>query len=249
VDAARAREPTPAGPSPAAGASPAAGSSPPRSPLRAVVRFVGSVLAVSGVLLLADAAVTVAWQEPVTAFLGNAEQNRLEDELAGLEERTAPRPGAPFRPARGARALLRSAGPGDALGRIVLPALDRDYVIVEGTGTAELRQGPGHYEETGLPGMGRTVGVAGHRTTWLAPFRTLDRLDRGDSVVLEMPYGRFTYRVERRRIVDPGDVGVIRDVRGERLVLTACHPLYSAERRIVVFARLADAAPVRRERR
>ena len=58
-----------------------------------------------------------------------------------------------------------------------------------------------------------------------------------------MPYGRFAYRVERTRIVAPTATWVTRRVAYDRLVLTACHPLYSAAERIVVFARLERSAP------
>jgi sortase A len=207
-----------------------------RRALRATLRFVASVLATSGVLLLADAAVTLAWQEPVSALMAMREQAELEDELEELTSRFAAteggNPAGPkaFRPRHGR-----------AFGRIELPTLDRDYVMVEGTDRSTLRKGPGHYPETSLPGEGRTVAVAGHRTTYLAPFRTIDKLERGDRIHLAMPYGRFTYSVEGTRIVRPEDTWVTRRVANERLVLTACHPLYSAEKRIVIFARLVDS--------
>jgi sortase A len=82
------------------------------------------------------------------------------------------------------------------------------------------------------------VAIAGHRTTYGAPFRTIDKLDNGDRIRLEMPYGRFNYRVQKTRIVEPTQVSVKRPVGYDRLILSACHPLYSATKRIVVFARL-----------
>lgn len=91
-----------------------------------------------------------------------------------------------------------------------------------------------------LPGQRGTVGIAGHRTTYGAPFRRIDEIERGDEIVVEMPYARFVYRFERSRIVDPSQVGVVRDVERDRLVLTACHPLYSAAERYVVFARQVE---------
>lgn len=115
------------------------------------------------------------------------------------------------------------------------------YVVVEGTDRATLRKGPGHYPDTPVPGQGGTVAIAGHRTTYLAPFRPLDKLRPGDAIVVRMPYGRFTYRVERTRIVPPTATWVTHRVAYDRLVLTACHPLYSAAQRIVVFARLERA--------
>ena len=83
--------------------------------------------------------------------------------------------------------------------------------------------------------------MAGHRTTYGAPFRRLDQLGRGDRMEMVMPYGRFRYRVERTRIVPATATWVTRKVGHDRLVLTACHPLYSAAQRVVVFARLVDS--------
>jgi sortase A len=113
-------------------------------------------------------------------------------------------------------------------------------VFVQGTDTASLQKGPGHYPDTAFPGQGRTIGIAGHRTTYLAPFRHIDQIDDGDEITLEMPYGTFTYRVSKHEIVDPSDVQIVDDVGHERLVLTACHPVYSAAQRYAVFAELAD---------
>jgi sortase A len=202
--------------------------------LRAIARFVASVMMTSGALLVTDAALTLAWQEPISALVALREQAKLEDQLDDLARPKAKRPGPPrpggFRPRHGR-----------AFGRIELPTLDRDYAMVEGIDTPTLRKGPAHYPDTPLPGQGGTVAVAGHRTTYLAPFRTIDDLHPRNRVVVTMPYGRFTYRVEKTRIVDPEDTWVKRKVGHERLILTACHPLYSAEQRIVVFARLARA--------
>jgi len=116
-------------------------------------------------------------------------------------------------------------------------------VVVAGTGSKALRKGPGHYPSTPLPGVRGTVGIAGHRTTYGAPFRKIDKLRQGDEIEVEMPYGRFTYRVERARIVPPTATWVTNKVSYDRLILSACHPLYSAAKRIVVFARLVQSAP------
>ena len=88
-----------------------------------------------------------------------------------------------------------------------------------------------------MPGLPGTVAIAGHRTTYLAPFRNINELHKGDRIALEMPYANFTYRVQGVRIVSPSEYSVVRRVGYDRLVLTACHPLYSAAQRIVVFAR------------
>ena len=128
-------------------------------PLRAAARFVASVMIVSGALLIADAGVTVVWQEPISALLADRQQAALARELERPGTRDRPKPKL-----------------GDALGRIVLPSIDRSYYVVEGTRTKDLRKGPGHYPDTPLPGERGTVGIAGHRTTHGASFRHIDSL-------------------------------------------------------------------------
>ncbi len=213
----------------------------------AVLRFAAAVMTTSGVLLLADAGVTLLWQEPISALVALRQQSILEDQL-GTDEAVAAELTSE-KLARLARRHERRTGTGEAWGRIELPQPDRDYVMVEGTDEAPLRKGPGHYPETAQPGEGGTVAIAGHRTTYLAPFRTIDQLEPGDEIVVELPYARFTYAVEKQKIVDPSQVSVTRDVgRGERLVLSACHPLYSAAQRLIVFAELDDVEPAQRLR-
>jgi sortase A len=223
-----------------------------RTRVRGALRTLSSILIVSGALLLADAALTVLWQEPLSALYASREQGRLEDELADIERaplaavdrRAIGRLADPGRRlAFSARALRRRTRPGAPLGRLRMPAIGTSDVFVEGTGSSDLRKGPGHYPATPLPGQRGTVAIAGHRTTYGAPFHDLDDLEEGDEIEVEMPYGRFSYRVERTRIVDDEDVSVLRRVGYDRLVLTACHPLYSAAERVVAFARF-----VRRER-
>jgi sortase A len=175
----------------------------------------------SGVLLIADAGITLGWQEPVSSFAASRQQSELGKALEHPSKRI----------------LLKEPLPGDAIGKIELPSLGRHYFVVEGDDGASLRKGPGHYPDTPLPGERGTVAIAGHRTTHGAPFRTIDRLHRGNKIVLSMPYGRFTYTVTKTKIVDPTDVGVKKNVGYNQLILSACHPLYSAAQRVVVFAR------------
>ena len=214
--------------------------------MRAALRFGASVLAVSGALLVADAAATLLWQEPLSALVAARGQAELERELGPAAAGPTRRPIGRGELARLARAQTTKMRRGRAVGRIELPTLRRSSVVVEGTDPDSLRRGPGHYPETPLPGSGRTAGVAGHRTTFGAPFRTVDRLRPGDPIEVEMPYGRLTYRVERTRIVSPRALWVVKPVGYDRLVLTACHPLYSAAQRIVVFARLVKATAPQR---
>ncbi|MBU6337390.1 MAG: class E sortase [Acidobacteria bacterium] len=216
-------------------------------------RTIGTILAVVGALLLLDVVLTVTWREPVTWLLGRDSQSRLSQRLDEVDRSFGasiagqlPERGTPeIRIALAAQAFADRARAGEPLGRIEIPAIGERAVVIQGTGQAELREGPGHYEPTSLPGQRGTVGIAGHRTTWQQPFRHIDRLRPGDRVTMTMAYGRFTYLVEKTRVVAPSQVGVLTAVRGrERIVLTACHPLYSAAQRIVVFARLSSAVPL-----
>jgi sortase A len=212
---------------------------------RALLRFVGAVLATTGVLLLADVAVTLLWQEPISALVAARGQNELASELASVSRRfaraadSAPGGRARFEPAPAARAFAARLGKGHAFGRIDMPTLERSFIVAEGTDTATLRKAPGHYPRTGMPGQGRTVAFAGRRTTYGAPFADLDELRRGERITVTMPYGRFTYRVDQRRIVEPTAWWVTRSAGHERLVLTTCHPPFSAATRLVVRARLS----------
>ena len=220
--------------------------------MKRALKPLSSLLLVVGALLLTDAVVTLVWQEPISAFYAKLEQGRLDGDLAKLEgtEPTAAdrevlsRLGTLDRKlAYAARTLNRRTDDGQPLGRIRMPSIGVTSVVVAGTDGASLRRGPGHYPGTPLPGARGTVAIAGHRTTYGAPFRRLDRLDRGDRIEVRMPYGRFVYEVERERIVPPTATWVTQRVGYDRLVLSACHPLYSAAKRIVVFARLVDTKP------
>jgi sortase A len=220
---------------------------------RPALRALSTVLIVAGSLLLADAALTLTWQEPITALYARVRQDSLSGDLRSLQ-RAAPSelemralqglPSDGGRVAFLARVLERQAPDGSAVGRIRIPSLHANFVVVAGTSTDALRNGPGIYSQTPFPGAPGTVAIAGHRTTYLAPFRHIDSLRPGDRIEIEMPYARFTYAVQGQRIVDPSDIGVIRPVGYPRLVLSACHPLYSAAQRIVVFARLVNTVPL-----
>jgi sortase A len=117
--------------------------------------------------------------------------------------------------------------------------------VVEGTDLDSLRKGPGHYPETPLPGEPGTTAIAGHRTTYGAPFRRIDQLKGGQRIIIDMPDGRFVYRVEGTKIVDDQDLSVLKPAGYRRLMLSACHPLYSAAERIIVYARQVRREPAR----
>ncbi len=219
---------------------------------RRALRVFSSVLIVAGAIVLSDAVATLLWQEPVSAVYAHFQQGELGNQLVELEQAPlapaekralAKIPDPTRRLAFQARALKRRLEPGDPMGRIVIPAISASDVFVQGTGASDLRKGPGHYPATPLPGEHGTVAIAGHRTTYGAPFRNVDKLDPGDRIELRMPYARFIYRVERTKIVPPTELSVTDRVDHDRLVLSACHPLYSAAQRIIVFARLESSVP------
>jgi sortase A len=223
----------------------------PRLPRRASGLLGGLALFV-GIVLIADAIATVVWQDPITAVFTQADQKALSSKLERLER--APLPpntlalvkkagSAEKRMAVLAGDLARRSAAGDPLGRIVVPRAGASFVFVVGTGENSLRKGPGHYVGTALPGQHGTVAIAGHRTTYSAPFRRVDRLRRGDRITLTMPYGRFSYRVEGKRVVAPSAVSVLQHVRYDRLVLTTCTPPFSATKRLILTAREDRAKP------
>jgi sortase A len=230
--------------------------------VRRLIRDISSVLILSGLLLVADAGVTLVWQEPVTAAIGLILRGQVDQRF--LSYRTAPLTQID----KHALVTLRNTDQrlaylarreehqirtgqiraGDAVGKIDIPKIGADYDIIQGTDTLSLEKGPGHYPSTALPGLGRTVAIAGHRTTYLAPFRHVDALRPGDRIFVRMPYGRFTYIVQYHRIVLPTALWVTHNVGYDRLVLSACNPLYSAAQRIIIFARLAGVTPSRAAR-
>lgn len=222
-------------------------------PLSRLVRDLCWVLVISVLLLALDAGVTLIWQEPVTAVIALIERTQIDKQF--LSYRTAPLtqvqqrtlvslPTSQQRISYLARLEQHELAAGDAIGQIMIPKLRASEDVIEGTDGASLEKGPGHYPATALPGLGQTVAIAGHRATYLAPFRHLDTLVPGDRIVLQMPYGLFTYVVQYHRIVAPTALQVTRNVGYERLMLSAPTPLYSAAQRIIVFAPLKSVTPL-----
>jgi sortase A len=215
--------------------------------MRRLLRDFSFVLIISGCLLLADAAVTLLWQEPLTAVVALIKRGEVDKRflsyrsapLSVLEQRSlASLKSEQARIAYLSRQELREVKTGDAIGTLQMPKLGATYTVVQGTDDNTLQKGPGHYPSTALPGVGQTVAIAGHRTTYLAPFRNINRLGQGDTVTLTMRYAKFTYTVQYHQVVPPNAWWITRNHGYDRLVLSACNPLYSASQRIVVFARL-----------
>jgi len=175
--------------------------------------------------------VTVTWQEPISALYTLYQRAALEEELGGLEGEEQ----AAFKPVKSGRKsgqrasvkqraqrLKRRVAVASPIGRLEIDRIGVDVPIVQGADLSSLRLGPGHYRGTDLPGEGGTVGISGHRISFSAPFRHLDKLKRGDPITVKMPYGRFTYEVAATGIETPDAVNVLD--AGDQLVLTACPP-------------------------
>jgi sortase A len=227
-------------------------------------RRLGIVLVALGVVIAAYAATVVLWRDPATDLYARWKQHELSEALdeAFAEQEpivaSASADGSAVEKmskeerleaeklavARAANQMHDKLKMGKALGRLTVPRLGLKTVFVQGTRWGpDLSQGPGHYPQTSLPGVGRTMAIAGHRTTFGAPFRHIDSLRRGDSITVALPYATFTYKVFEHEIVDNGDWSIIRDRGFDTLVLSACHPLYSAAQRWIVYARLVQVDP------
>jgi sortase A len=231
--------------------------------MRRFAHIASIALITAGLLVVVDVGITLAYQEPLSSIYSSIKQSEKAGQLKTLEAEflTAAEakeiqqaskqatqqqdPEALHQDfARLAERLVDESKPGDALGRIEAPDMNGlNMVFVQGTDESSLELGPGHYPETAMPGQGKTIAIAGHRTTYLAPFRHIDSMKQGDKITLKMPYGTFVYAVQKTEIVDPSDVGVIHETGYERLVLSACNPLYSAAERYIVFARLVRSEP------
>jgi sortase A len=213
-------------------------------------RWLSGLLILAGLALAGDVVATLVWQEPVTAVIATVRRadinqrwarrvplNRADraelNSIRGMDSRLA------FLAAHEAATVPAGA----ALGTLAIPAIGARYEFIQGTTSSSLALGPGHYAGTDLPGEGGTVAIAGHRTTYLAPFREINQLKAGDVIKVFMPYGAFTYLVQSSQIVAPDDWAIIHPRGDDRLVLSSCNPLFSAAQRIAVFARLAAFTP------
>ena len=167
-----------------------------------------------------------------TNLLQSRIQDRLDRQLASPELKQA--------------YLDRNVEVGDSLTRIIIPDLDVDVVVVEGTTASALRAGAGHYPETPLPCEIGNVAIAGHRTTYGRPFHSLEQLELGDEITLETPIGPCTYQVTTEPfVVRPNQTEVVANTPTQAmLTLTTCHPKGSARQRLVVQAELVSTGVV-----
>jgi sortase A len=218
--------------------------------MRRFARIAGAVMIAAGVLTLAWAVTVWRWQDPFTALYTHWQQGRLADQYERLLVDWTPRESSALDLAAERRAVARNAAVfrrrehrGDAIGRIVIGRLGLKMVVVNGTDHDSLEKGPGRDLRTHMPGQNRLVYIAGHRTTYLAPFSHLDEIRAGDYIRLEMPYATFLYRATGHRVVTSTDLSVLQSPRHELLRLQACHPRFFASHRLIVDARLVQVRP------
>ena len=227
---------------------------PAASPARARLRRLATLLLVCGVAVIAWTATVWLWQDPVTGLYTWYQQRKLSSALdqefadplnrIRLPRRNANSIAAEERAVAAAAARYRrSAHVGQAIGRIVVPRLGVHMVLVNGTDDASLKKGPGRDLRTFMPGERKLVYIAGHRTTYLAPFSHIERLRVGDRIRLEMPYATIAYAVTRHRIVRANDLSVLRSGGREAVELQACHPRFFATHRYIVYARPVRIVP------
>lgn len=214
--------------------------------LRAIARLAGAVLVVAGVVAIAWSLTVWRWQDPVTAGYTWWQQRQLSTDYAAAVDSYEPQ-GAVAQAraeqmplAAVARAYRRESAAGAAISRIRVPRLGLRAIVVNGTDSAVLKRGPGLHPQTHMPGEGELVYIAGHRTTFGAPFARIDALRNGDRVTLDMPYGTFTYRIERHSIVDATNLSVLRSRGVEEIALQACHPRFFATQRYIAWGRLVS---------
>jgi sortase A len=219
--------------------------------MRRLARIGGTLLVAAGVLTLGWALLVWQWQDPFTALYTHWQQHRLAQSLDrefSTFHPSATSSGGGLAAERRAVALdaerfRRTARPGQAIGRIVIGRIGLRMVLVDGTDHESLKKGPGRDGRTYMPGENRLVYIAGHRTTYLAPFSHINDIRPGDVIRLEMPYASFTYRATRHRIVAATDLSVLRSPDHEVLELQACHPRFFATHRYIVYAQLVAVTP------
>lgn len=187
-----------------------------------ILQGIGRVFVTVGLLVLSF----LAYQLWGTSAVTGQSQQALASELEELESTDAPTTENP-------------PAPGAAMGKIKIPKIGVDKVVVEGVDDESLKKGPGHYPETAFPGKAGNAVVSGHRTTYGSPFYRLDELKPGDEIIMEDTAGTpHKYKVTEKKIVLPTDLSVVVPSTDARLTLTTCHPRFSAKQRLIIVAAL-----------
>jgi len=224
------------------------------------LRLAGDLLLIAGGLVLSYPFWSAAYAQVQQSRLDSTYRQQSAAFVQNLSANTDTRPRGVSQEEFVRRLAViygRGLKAGDPVGRLRIPHIDLDRLVQQGVGgkmaldpqgdTSLLRNGPVHYAVTPLPGAGEPFAVAGHRTTYGAPFYKLDKLRPGDPIYVDTPYARFRYSVAKTTTVDPTDISVLSD-RGYGLVLTTCTPPYSAAHRLVVWAKLEKMRPLQKAR-
>jgi sortase A len=217
--------------------------------VRRPLRIFGTLLASAGALILVWAFLVWQWQDPFTLFYTKWKQRGLvsqyEKRARSFDISLSGKSLAAERAsiARAARRYRLRATRGQAIGRLRVPRMGVNMIIVNGTDADSLKKGPGRDQRTFMPGENRLIYIAGHRTTYSAPFSDINSMRKGDPITIEVPYGRFIYAMTRHRIVASTDLSVLRSPRYEVLELQACHPRFFASHRYIAYARLVRVEP------
>jgi sortase A len=214
--------------------------------LSRILGGLGRTLVTAGTLILLFVAYQLWGTNIHTARAQSSLSAQFDAALSTTTSTTAPATTAPTTTAPGtpgqvavvpavlAPADLPLPAYGDPVAQIKIPKIGVDAVVVEGVGLDQLKRGPGHYQETPLPGQKGNAAIAGHRTTYGAPFHNVDQLVNGDQIIVETMQGEFVYEIDHVHIVKPNQVEVLEDKGDNRITLTACHPKYSLRERIIV---------------
>jgi sortase A len=226
--------------------------------MRRAARITGTTMIVAGICSIAWALLVWQWQDPFTAMYTKYEQHKLASRFAHSFADYRPPAVAPVvhakrgqstqqteqkRVAAEATAYRLALKEGEPVGKMIVPRLGLKSIVVNGTSHDDLTKGPGREMHTYMPGEGELVYVAGHRTTYLAPFAHIDSLRPGDTITFELPYATFHYEVTGHRIVDAHDLAVLRTHHHEQLILQACHPRFFATHRYLAYAKLVRVEP------
>ncbi len=199
-----------------------------------IVGGLGRALIIAGVVVL----LFVVYQLWGTGLREAQAQSELTDSFT---ETLAAAPAAPAAPVEGPADVPLPPPEGEAVAIIRIPKLDVEKAVVEGVGVDDLQKGPGHYPQTPMPGQPGNASIAGHRTTYGAPFYDLDQLEVGDEILVRTLQGEFRYEVDRTSVVLPNQVEVLDPTEEARLTLTTCNPRFSAAERLIVSAVLSGA--------
>ncbi len=208
----------------------------------AVLGLVGRTFITAGLLLLG----LVAYQLWGTGLEQSRAQNRLRDEFETLIA-SSPTTTDTVVPVEGntTNRIDSPRRPNSALALLEIPSASVADIVVNGATVSALRHGPGHISGTALPGEPGNSAIAGHRTTYGAPFANLNDVNLGDQVHVTTGKGRFTYTVSDVKIVGPNQTDVLRPQKDRTLLtLITCHPRWSTAKRLIIVAELSSSETI-----